>query len=321
MLSCTGPLVLPDYRIFAHALAIQVPCTVLLHVVGVFIYLVRRQRRLSFLLWPSAAALAALPFWLLPFAEARLGPDAQFGVFVGATAFSFAAFRTAEAALGTTPPAATVSLAAWLLYFTSSLDPVYADGLKPVAAPANALRNRLARLPVRMLALGALCSLLLPHGARSPLGSELARLGASPLVCLWVSNVVYSVALWLFLALCFDIGAAPLLAQGVAAGEAFLNPVFASHSPKEFWGKRWNLQVACPPPPRPLPWLVRVPASQRASASRAGSAIQSRALRCARPHVAPLCGRRAPRECPLHPPPRPVPALCISLSSCALARR
>lgn len=264
MISCSGPLSPPDWRVYAGALAVQVPCTALLHVVGLLIHLLRRDRRFALLLWPAAAAIAALPFWLLPLAEARLGPaDAQLGVFVGSTAFSFAAFRTVEAALGTTPPAATVSLPAWLLYFTSSIDPVYAGGLKPVPAPRGALGRRLARVPVRLLSLGALCSLLLPHGDASPLSAELAAFGASATVRLWVTNVAFSVALWLFLALCFDVGAAPLLAQGVSAGEAFLNPVFASHSPKEFWGRRWNLQARA----RPLPPLRRAPA--RASAYRA----------------------------------------------------
>ena len=227
---------LPAWRVFALALAVQVPCVVVLHVAGVLVYALRRDRRLAPLLWPAAAAIGALPFWLLPLALARAGADAQLGAFVGATAFSFSAFRTIEAALGTTPTAATVSLHAWLLYFTSSIDPVYADGARHTPAAPGALRQRLARVPVRMIALGALCSLLLPHGPSSPLAAALARARAPALVVLWASNVIYSIALWLFLALCFDVGAAPLLAQGVAVGEAFLNPVFAAHSPKEFWG-------------------------------------------------------------------------------------
>jgi len=249
MLSCAGPIAWPEWRIFALALAVQVPCIVLQHVVGVLIYALSRDRRLAVLIWPTAALVSCVPFWLMPHAVALLSGelqgDAQFGIFVGATAFSFAAFRAVESALGTTPAPATVSLSAWLLYFTSSIDPKYTlVGIKPAVPPSGALTQRARRIPVRMVALGVIASLLSPqpHGA-SPFGREMLSIGVSDYLVFCLTHVIHSLEVWLFLALCFDIGALPLLAQGVDVGEAFLNPILRSCSPKELWGKRWNLQV------------------------------------------------------------------------------
>jgi hypothetical protein len=247
MLTCDySTIVWPSWRVYALAAAAQVPCVVLLHLLGLALYVLFRDRRLAFFLWPAAVAIALMPFWLLPHAvsllPAEYAADAQLGRFFAATASSFAAFRTIEAALGTTPVGGALSLQGWLLYFTSAIDPRYADGKMVKAAPGAALA-RLARVPVRMVALGGLISILRPYDHTSALAGWLAVVGLGPTAVRCTTNVVTSPAIWLFLALCFDLGAVPLLLQGVDATEAFLNPVFASRAIKEFWGKRWNLQV------------------------------------------------------------------------------
>jgi len=245
MLTCSLDIKWPDWQVYAWAAALQVPALVICHAAGALVFAAMKRGSRAPLI-PLALSLAVFPLWAFPEAARRMGSsaaaDAQLGFFCAATNFAFAVFRTLEVWWGTQPAAASLSLASWQLYFNAAIDPRY-DTAKALVPAPGALSRHLTRLPPRMLVIGALCSITDGHDAGSPLSKLLASVAIGDFWRMTLSNLVYSVGLWLFLALTFDLGGVPILAQGVDVTAAFANPVFGSRSPREFWGKRWNRQV------------------------------------------------------------------------------
>jgi len=54
---------------------------------------------------------------------------------------------------------------------------------------------------------------------------------------------VHLMMIYLFLSMLMDIGCLLLEVQGFSPLVAFANPIFDTRSPRDFWGKKWNLQV------------------------------------------------------------------------------
>lgn len=207
------------------------------------VFALRSSPHLRPVLWPLAAAIAALPFFVdhsLAF-SADVERDLTLARFFAASSFAWAAFRTIEGAWGTSPAGAVRTFKDFHIYFTSSVDPRYEED-RSLAPVPGALRRRLVTILLRSLFVGLLASVLLPVGPSAPLASRVLPWLPWPLrpVAAVVAGTSF---LWLFLAWCFDLGALPLLAQGLDVLEVFRNPVFGSVSPKEFWGRRWNRQV------------------------------------------------------------------------------
>uniref|UniRef100_A0A7S2HIZ1 Wax synthase domain-containing protein n=1 Tax=Haptolina brevifila TaxID=156173 RepID=A0A7S2HIZ1_9EUKA len=56
--------------------------------------------------------------------------------------------------------------------------------------------------------------------------------------------LVHLVIIWLYLTLLMDVGSSLLIAQDYEPLSAFDNPIFTSTSPRNFWGRKWNMQVS-----------------------------------------------------------------------------
>lgn len=247
MMQCTTQL--PSGWRLLYTVAFVIASDVIVGVFGGVVFaLLRRGRR--GLIFPVAALLALTPFNALPAVANLLGvpasaPQAQLGLFFGATVFLMGVFRSVEAALSGTPKGALVSASEFVLYFTGAVDPVY-DGKDggPKPPPCGALRGALLEIVLQLFPIGMLLSIHQNTGG-APTSSMLVadstrilRLAAT-----MVDNTLGATIIWLFLAACYSIGGILLIAQNRQPIRTFDNPILASTSPRDFWGRRWNLQV------------------------------------------------------------------------------
>mmetsp|Transcript_8954 Transcript_8954/g.29564 ORF Transcript_8954/g.29564 Transcript_8954/m.29564 type:complete len:367 (+) Transcript_8954:100-1200(+) len=238
-------LLLPDAQPILTALAILALTAACRFGFAVVTRLLGTSKRL---LWPAAGAMASLPFVLREPLLAWWGgtyADAQLGSFLAATAFAWCFFRAIERSVGTTPVGAAASLAEWIFYMSADVDPRYGDG-RPLRPPPGKLQSQLAKLCATYAATAAFVSAIEPFGFRptaavceacgvsGPLAAALVRVG---------DNLSGTVLIYLFLSLLLTLGSILVLAQGHDPIDGFDNPVFKSCSPREFWGRRWNLQV------------------------------------------------------------------------------
>mmetsp|Transcript_8957 Transcript_8957/g.29577 ORF Transcript_8957/g.29577 Transcript_8957/m.29577 type:complete len:411 (+) Transcript_8957:100-1332(+) len=238
-------LLLPDAQPILTALAILALTAACRFGFAVVTRLLGTSKRL---LWPAAGAMASLPFVLREPLLAWWGgtyADAQLGSFLAATAFAWCFFRAIERSVGTTPVGAAASLAEWIFYMSADVDPRYGDG-RPLRPPPGKLQSQLAKLCATYAATAAFVSAIEPFGFRptaavceacgvsGPLAAALVRVG---------DNLSGTVLIYLFLSLLLTLGSILVLAQGHDPIDGFDNPVFKSCSPREFWGRRWNLQA------------------------------------------------------------------------------
>jgi len=175
--------------------------------------------------------------------------DALLGRFAGASTYAFVALRMFGASVGATPKGADVDLATWITFATGAVDIRFDKEGKPVRPERGALMTRFGIVALRMSALSLVSSIAQPFGGypltknwQSITGTTAGPIGR------YLSEtcdhaLVHVMMLWLFLSLLCDIGSILLIAQGFTPIEAFDNPIGASRSPREFWGKRWNFQV------------------------------------------------------------------------------
>uniref|UniRef100_A0A7S3RRV0 Wax synthase domain-containing protein n=1 Tax=Emiliania huxleyi TaxID=2903 RepID=A0A7S3RRV0_EMIHU len=270
-------LLLPDAQPILTALAILALTTACRFGFAVVTRLLGTSKRL---LWPAAGAMASLPFVLREPLLAWWGgtyADAQLGSFLAATAFAWCFFRAIERSVGTTPVGAAASLAEWIFYMSADVDPRYRDG-RPLRPPPGKLQSQLAKLCATYAATAAFVSAIEPFGFRptaavceacgvsGPLAAALVRVGdnlsgaafrssaaSAPLLLASQLGALAepsrnllsagTVLIYLFLSLLLTLGSILVLAQGHDPIDGFDNPVFKSCSPREFWGRRWNLQV------------------------------------------------------------------------------
>mmetsp|Transcript_8955 Transcript_8955/g.29567 ORF Transcript_8955/g.29567 Transcript_8955/m.29567 type:complete len:399 (+) Transcript_8955:100-1296(+) len=270
-------LLLPDAQPILTALAILALTAACRFGFAVVTRLLGTSKRL---LWPAAGAMASLPFVLREPLLAWWGgtyADAQLGSFLAATAFAWCFFRAIERSVGTTPVGAAASLAEWIFYMSADVDPRYGDG-RPLRPPPGKLQSQLAKLCATYAATAAFVSAIEPFGFRptaavceacgvsGPLAAALVRVGdnlsgaafrssaaSAPLLLASQLGALAepsrnllsagTVLIYLFLSLLLTLGSILVLAQGHDPIDGFDNPVFKSCSPREFWGRRWNLQV------------------------------------------------------------------------------
>jgi len=241
-----GPrLLLPVFKPVAVAMGVVAISTVLIVTLSI---VVRMLGRFKLLLWPVAVGIAAVPFLLRDPLFAWWGgeyADAQLGLFLASSAFAWAAFRTIELSVGTVPDGADASLGEWITYVGSDIDPRYHAG-KPVQPPPGKLANQCGKLLVVYLLMAAWVSVIEPFGYR-PTATICDALGLpaslAPIVVRVGDNFFGTTLIYLFLWFLFTIGSITVLLQAHDPIDPMRNPVFGSRSPKEFWGKRWNLQV------------------------------------------------------------------------------
>ena len=227
---------------------------IILAAIGALLFTMKRRKQTHqqfFLL--VALLLALFPLCLFHVVKEGLGEERvlyQLGFFFSGTMFSLSVFRTIEVALDTTPQGAKISMQEFILYFTASIDPQYklskeGDSAPPVALQPGALGAALLTIILRLTTLMVVCSVHSAHSGR-PFAVLVASASTVPAVLFgsWcLDNVFQTTTIWLFLALFLDISSVMLILQQRAPIVGFRNPVFASTSPREFWGKRWNLQI------------------------------------------------------------------------------
>lgn len=161
-------------------------------------------------------------------------------------------FRTLEAMYGFTPTYATETLAAFAFYFCSPMrfqrDPSTAS-LVP-ASTGYIVRHKLKFLAYLFLT-GAYQSLLIgsehfPNYGEGPASTPAGFYEWKSLLDkrLWKDSLQWAVLLQLYLsAFAEGLMFATALISGKKTDIFSDNPIFASTSPSDFWGRRWNLVV------------------------------------------------------------------------------
>lgn len=173
--------------------------------------------------------------------------DVIAGRFCSSSTFALVAFRILGAAMSQTPKGADADLATWIAFATAACDPLFdKESGKPIKPSTTAVRERLTLIVTRVLGLSVLLSIALPAGVYpAKVFAEERQAGALGLaVAFYVDHVLVQLTiLWLFLSLLYDIGCILLDLQGLKPLAAFENPVYDSRSQRDFWGRKWNLQV------------------------------------------------------------------------------
>ena len=222
--------------------------------------LAHKIRRSPAALYACGLATASLPLFLQPlFARMLLergyasATDVLLGRFLGATMFAFAALRMWGAAVGATPKGADADVSTWIAFATASTDTLFDEDGKPKRPAKGAMLRRLVDIALRMTAVSVISSIAHPQEMYPALAYVTRSLGsgsvsASMYPALALAYVVdhvlvQLVLIWLFLSLLMDVGAILLLAQNYETLQGFDNPVFNTLSPRDFWGKKWNIQV------------------------------------------------------------------------------
>jgi len=199
-------------------------------------------------------ATAVLPLYVQPALGSYLTEqgwatdmDVLAGRFVGSTTYAFTAFRIFGAAAGGTPKGADADVATWIAYATAAVDPLFdKESGKPIRPSSSAIPNRIRDVLVRLFFLSIVSSISHPHGGFPAKAYATANGGsdAALAVAFVVDGVLVQLMLiFLFLSLLMDVGAMLLLVQNFSVLTPFEKPMFATRSPRDFWGKKWNIQV------------------------------------------------------------------------------
>lgn len=253
----TCVVVWPFASTWAVGLASAICTQLLILPLACLTYMLRGSR----LLWLLVAVTTWAPFWLLHIAHDAVSAgyflsmeQLKFGAFFSSTVFSVAIFRIVEQAAGTSPPGATVTLRSWMTYFGAACDVRYKEDGNPVRPIALASVHFLERIVYRLVGITVICSLLKQFGMRPftvALQGEVGAPGMWPLeqptltcALAHVADVyVQTFVVFLFLAFAYDVGGLLLCAQRHVPAEVFRHPLVLSTSPRDFWGRRWNLMV------------------------------------------------------------------------------
>jgi len=187
---------------------------------------------------------------LLPYAiNDMLGVQNTAARFATSILFVLYMFRILEAVFDFVPPGAKASLGTYCTYFSLPFDMIF-DGIKPVMATKQEIRDGQINVVKAVTCIGVLCTILTPSGYK-PFGDTDAGE--------FNESIVLSDYLDLkHLGNCFAI--ALFFQQGLSVGDAVFgnaiqtvlgykvkqtmrNPMLEATSPSDFWGRRWNVLV------------------------------------------------------------------------------
>ena len=171
--------------------------------------------------------------------------DALAGRFCSSSIYAFCAFRIFGAAVDSTPKGADADLATWIAFATAACDPLFDKTTgKPIRPAKDAVLERIKYVLLRMMALSVVSSISAPS-AGYPAAAYFAGGGPSlDAVAFVIDHVcVHLFMIYLFLSMAMDIGSLLLEVQGFSPLAPFENPIFDTRSPRDFWGKKWNVQV------------------------------------------------------------------------------
>lgn len=185
------------------------------------------------------------PYWLLR----ALDIQSRVSKMSTGTSAFIVGFRTVEAMYETSPHSVEASLANYVTYYSSLMhfdwDPKTATRRK---IPAAELLRETGMLIFLFHVLSAVLSLEIYHGFR-PFPSAVDSLSdfhfntdlLSPGHL--VNAYILAVLVYLTLSFGFRLTALGEQCKGYRTQPIFHNPLFASRSPSEFWGRKWNLTI------------------------------------------------------------------------------
>lgn len=189
-----------------------------------------------------AVAYASIPFGLRSYLNSlSLSPVAWFILSsLGMTGF----FKTLQGANGFLLPQGVANSFGNACQAFLAVPPMRWKNGKPQPAISGELAGRLAQFGARILGLAASLSVLLsPQSVEAAQGPPFFPLGTGSYVARLAAIYTQLWALYLFLALLFDVGMLVTLLGGTSAEEGFRAPLVQSRGFKEAWGERWNLVV------------------------------------------------------------------------------
>eukprot|EP00611_Tribonema_gayanum_P026011 TRINITY_DN6081_c0_g2_i1.p1 TRINITY_DN6081_c0_g2~~TRINITY_DN6081_c0_g2_i1.p1 ORF type:complete len:288 (-),score=89.63 TRINITY_DN6081_c0_g2_i1:118-981(-) len=194
-------------------------------------------------LWVLWACGVAAPFLFLVF-----GGITNYVLRLVLAVFSILAmFKQIEAIFGTTPPGVLDTLSNWLVYFGAVIEPIYENG-----RPCKPLPGQLLQHVGLMLCKAALFSGLMTLGLSGPL--PLMPFGATfdgacdggfwrCLALRMGNNALHASIICVLLGTLANLMSAAMCAVGYRPVDVMRNPLLLSLSPREFWGRRWNLLI------------------------------------------------------------------------------
>jgi hypothetical protein len=148
----------------------------------------------------------------------------------------------------TSPAVVETSLGHYVSYYTSVFDFLWDEKTNSrEKVSAKELGDKVYRIACHFLLVSCMTSYLL-HFNFKPFPSEVEvdKFHLTPALFApgqLLNNYLYILLLYFTLALCMNMAALVLHAQGYRAVIPFHNPLFTSRSASEFWGKRWNVAV------------------------------------------------------------------------------
>jgi len=155
-------------------------------------------------------------------------------------------FRCIEAMHGTSPsPAVEESLQNYLTYYSVLIDYVWNDKTrKRERITPKQFASLMGQMGMHFCGVSIMLSWLLNCEQKfKPFGPSNLKLDSYQIA--WkpndlANNYVYAVTLFFILSLSFSVGGLSNNIQGYLTRKAFLNPLWTSTSPQDFWGRKWN---------------------------------------------------------------------------------
>mmetsp|Transcript_6282 Transcript_6282/g.15842 ORF Transcript_6282/g.15842 Transcript_6282/m.15842 type:complete len:472 (-) Transcript_6282:1247-2662(-) len=227
-----------------------------------------KSKSISNLSTTSATALLVgwgfvIPFWIIwPFVLCQLLDvrNILFRFCIGCITPTLSIFRTTETIYGFTPPYARKSLKDFVTHFASVLvfertninknDKEDFDLL--VRCPLSQMLRHLQNFVVLLFVTGALQSYLAVYPDGAPYGPSIAQHDREAYYAwsryttwhLYANSVLQAILFQLYLTTyCEGLTFVFVTVSGYKTKAVMNNPLFASKSPSDFWGRRWNLLV------------------------------------------------------------------------------
>lgn len=248
MLSSTCSVHPPQLAAYGAGVACLVVGNLFIVVTGAATYfLVKRNLRHA--VWLIVAVMLVLPDLVLPHVQGLVPTHLlSFCRFIFGSVIYLGAMHLVEAIADEAPGKSFSSLGNWLEYLTSVEVKRGKDG-HVFPSPPGAALALFKLLMYKMLLLGAAWSSFAAGGGRwRPLAeaapSVVGTSWAAGYAAMLLDDLIGSIVVWLFLAIILDVGGLLLIVQGKGQPiVAFDNPIFASTSPVDTWGRRWNMQM------------------------------------------------------------------------------
>ena len=150
-------------------------------------------------------------------------------------------FRTIEAMFGTSPPAVEDSLTNYILYMSSCADFKWTKQGRVKATTAE-IMGTIMKSSTHFVGLSIMISFL-QHFQYKPFPSDTTVIDDYSVANTpnqLANNYLYAILTFFALSVAMELAILSNNFQGFSSDSPFRNPLFASTSPSDFWGRRWN---------------------------------------------------------------------------------